>query len=80
MTLLAGDSKQSPAPKLSWRVWEVSPGSWCWPHQSLWPRGHWGGLFSIWLHCSCSITWSLASELELLPTCMGRAFGKKLSM
>lgn len=47
MTLLASDSKQSPAPKLSWRVWEVSPGSWCWPHQSLWPCGHWGGLFYL---------------------------------
>lgn len=30
--------------------------------------------------CSCSVTWCLASKLELLPTCMGRAFGKQLSM
>lgn len=58
---------------LSW-PWELSPGAGAGPTES--PRP-WGGMFSTRLHRSCSITWSLASQLELLPTCMGRAFGKK---
>lgn len=62
----AGVCRGCPRGAGAWSLLE-SPGS-C---------GLWGGLFSTRLCCSCSITWSLASELELLPTCMGRAFGKK---